>query len=189
MNATYKVEQLQSQLDKIHKMYEELNIKYSNIEKKLPSKAKERGTGEYHTNEEELARETESIRTKNWKKRNMDTSLTPPQQQTNSMGHEGNTWLHLQTECGYRIVHYAGIASLFQLVRQLQGKTNYVLLGTDEIAFFMVSRDGNVALERPHESSACYKEKHAVTDIRATTDNAADKKINYLIGVGYRSHH
>ncbi|KAH1021649.1 hypothetical protein HUJ04_011141 [Dendroctonus ponderosae] len=60
-------------------------------------------------------------------------------------------------------------------------KRNILKFGDEE--FTLISKDAG------SRSSACYKEKHAVTDIRATTDNAADKKINYLIGVGYRSHH
>lgn len=86
--AKYRVDQLQSQLDKIHKMYEELNTKYSGIEKKLSNKTEELGTVEYNTDEEELARETGWIRAKNRKKRKMDTSLTPPPQQTSRINAE-----------------------------------------------------------------------------------------------------
>ncbi|KAL1488129.1 hypothetical protein ABEB36_015087 [Hypothenemus hampei] len=83
INATNRVEQLQNQLNKIHKLYEELSKKYSELESQLTNNLGEKTTEEYNTDEEELARETEWIRARSRKKRRMDTSVTPPQQQTN----------------------------------------------------------------------------------------------------------
>lgn len=64
-----KVEQLQSQINFLQKNLE-------GMEKRLAQ-----GTFEYFTDEEELAKETQWIRVKgkNYKKRRLDTSLTPPQ--------------------------------------------------------------------------------------------------------------
>lgn len=81
--AINKANQLQLQLEKLIKINEELQIKYAELEKKINQTSERKTTEkvEYHTDEEELAEETEWIRTKNRKKRRMDTSLTPPQSQ------------------------------------------------------------------------------------------------------------
>jgi len=69
-----KMEWLESQLNIIKKQYTELQEKLAKPESKDIQ-------AEYHTDEEELAKETEWIRRKdrNHKRKRMDTSLTPPQ--------------------------------------------------------------------------------------------------------------
>lgn len=66
------ISKLQSQMANMQKKHEEM-------EKRLPQKKDEENV-EYHTDEEELARETEWIRVKNRerKRKRMDTSITPP---------------------------------------------------------------------------------------------------------------
>lgn len=49
VNAMYRVDQLQTQVDNMHKMYEELSKKYSQIENRLPSYIEEKVTHEYPT--------------------------------------------------------------------------------------------------------------------------------------------
>ncbi|KAH1011013.1 hypothetical protein HUJ04_000455 [Dendroctonus ponderosae] len=63
-----KVEQLQSQLNVLQKLYDQLMLKYTVLE------------DEYYTGEEELSRETEWIRVKNAKKRKASSSPKEPVQ-------------------------------------------------------------------------------------------------------------
>jgi Associated with zinc fingers len=75
-----KFQQIQSDLRNLQRKYAELE--------KIVNKEEERI--EYHTDEEELARETEWIRAKekNTKKRKMDTSLSPPPKEENAPKNE-----------------------------------------------------------------------------------------------------
>lgn len=88
VKAKAKADQLDLQLKELKVMYDELTLKYKELEKKYIPSTTEKKTVEYHTDEDELAYETEWIRVKqNRKKRKLNTSLTPPpKQQQNTLG-------------------------------------------------------------------------------------------------------
>lgn len=71
------IEELQQQIQQVMELKNSKNNEKENVEESSSMRV------EYHTDEEELAKETEWIRQRSRKKRklNMNTSLTPPQQQ------------------------------------------------------------------------------------------------------------
>ena len=79
-----KMEWLESQLNVVTKQYTDLQEKLAEPDNKNNQTEPDNKTNqtEYHTDEEELAKETEWIREKtirNYKRKRMDISLTPPQ--------------------------------------------------------------------------------------------------------------
>ena len=81
-----KIKWLQSQADLILKTIEKLVKKYSGLEESMASnKYNALKATEYYTDEEGLSEETKLIRSKNRKKRKMNTSLKPPQPQQHQL--------------------------------------------------------------------------------------------------------
>lgn len=77
-NGKDTVAQLQSQLNTMQKLYDELMLKYTVLERKLSHTDTEKI--EYWTDEEELSKETEWIRVRNAKKRKASSSPKEPVQ-------------------------------------------------------------------------------------------------------------